>query len=329
MNTSSGTPLRIVSCDIGGTHARFAIAEIVDGKVNRLHEPAILKTSNYASFELALRDFNSSVAGTLPDKLAIALAGPADGKTLKLTNSAWIIRPDDLRAQLGIAQLTIVNDFGAVALAVATLDTSCFQHLCGPEGALPPTGVITVLGPGTGLGVAAVLRNGGGTHILETEGGHIDFAPTDSVEDDILAVLRKRFGRVSVERLVSGSGLANIRAGMVAIDGSPETASDDKALWQAALDGSYELASAALDRFCMILGSVAGDLALAQGAGAVVIAGGLGLRISGRLPSSAFCERFVAKGRFRSRMEQMPVKLLVHPQPGLLGAAAAFAKEHG
>jgi len=327
VNSSAGPTLRIVSCDIGGTHARFAIAEVEGGKVVRLSEPTTLKTCDYQSFELAMGEFGKSVRETLPDNLAIAFAGPADGEMLQLTNSSWTIRPDELRAQLGIAKLTLVNDFGAVAHAVAALDASCFQHLCGPETALPNEGVITVMGPGTGFGVAAALQTGDVAYVIETEGGHIDFAPTDSIEDDILGHLRNRFGRVSVERLLSGPGLANIRDGMANSSGTP--ACDHKALWQAALGGGDGHAVEALNRFCMILGSVTGDLALAQGAGAVVIAGGLGLRLADTLPSSGFRERFVAKGRFRQRMERMPVKIVTHPQPGLFGAAVAFAREHG
>ncbi|MEO5640765.1 MAG: glucokinase, partial [Sphingomicrobium sp.] len=103
---------------------------------------------------------------------------------------------------------------------------------------------------------------------------------------------------------------------------------DDKMLWATALDGADALAAAALDRFCLCLGAVAGDLALAHGANAVVIAGGLGLRLKDHLPKSGFADRFIAKGRFERRMEAIPVKLITHPQPGLYGAAAAFAKEH-
>ena len=104
---------------------------------------------------------------------------------------------------------------------------------------------------------------------------------------------------------------------------------DEKELWAAALEGSDSLANAALDRFCLTLGAVAGDMALAQGANAVVIAGGVGLRLADHLPRSGFRDRFIAKGRFERRMDEMPVKLITHPQPGLFGAAAAFAKEHG
>jgi glucokinase len=163
--------------------------------------------------------------------------------------------------------------------------------------------------------------------VIETEGGHIDFAPLDSIEDEILNHLRKRFRRVSVERLASGQGLANIYEVLGKIEGLAGRYRDEKMLWTAALAGSDSLASAALDRFCLALGAVAGDIALAQGAQAVVIAGGIGARIKDHLPRSGFRDRFIAKGRFELMMESIPVKLITHEQPGLFGAAAAYAEK--
>ena len=236
---------------------------------------------------------------------------------------------DELKGNLDAERLTLVNDFGAVAFAVPWLGEGDFSHLCGPERPLPEQGVITIVGPGTGLGVALLLRRSGGSYdVIETEGGHMDFAPLDDLEDRILTELRQRFHRVSAERLVSGRGLWNIYQALGAIEDQPLDMPDEKALWSAALDGSDSLAFAALDRLCLSLGAIAGDLALAQGADAVVIAGGVGLRLAERLPRSGFRDRFIAKGRFAGRMEAMPVKLIVHPQPGLLGAAAAFFKQH-
>ena len=190
-------------------------------------------------------------------------------------------------------------------------------------------GVISVVGPGTGLGAAHVLRTGGDYFVNETEGGHIDFAPLDHVEDRLLAQLRKAHTRVSAERVVSGPGLQTIYRVLAQLEDEPVRDLDDKELWQLALSGQDSLAAAAFDRFCLCLGGYAGDLALAQGAKGVVMAGGLGNRIAEKLPSSGFRQRFVAKGRFQSMMERIPVKQLRHEEPGLLGAAAAFLKEHG
>jgi glucokinase len=320
---------QIAVADVGGTHARFALADIEGGTVVSLGEPETLKTAEYASFQTAWEEFGRRKQIDLPKELAIAFAGPVGGEMLKLTNNPWVIRPALIHERLGVDRYTIVNDFGAVGYAVATLVDEHFRHLCGPETALPAEGVISIVGPGTGLGVAALLKRAGRYEVMETEGGHVDFAPLDSLEDKILTQLRRNFRRVSVERVAAGQGLWNLYEALGAIEGRNLTFHDDKELWAAALAGSDSLANAALDRLCLSLGAVAGDLALAQGANAVVIAGGVGLRLADYLPRSGFRDRFIAKGRFERRMDEMPVKLITHPQPGLFGAAAAFAKEHG
>jgi glucokinase len=320
---------QVAVADVGGKHARFALAEIDGGRVVGLGEPVTLKTSEHGSFQLAWQEFGRRSGIDLPNELAIAFAGPVGGEMLKLTNNPWVIRPALIKERLGVDRYTIVNDFGAVAHAVATLGDEHFRHLCGPERPLPEQGVISIVGPGTGLGVAALLRKTGSYEVIETEGGHVDFAPLDVLEDRILTELRRNFRRVSVERIASGRGLWNLYEALGAIEGQSLAFHDEKALWTAALAESDSLANAALDRLCLSLGSVAGDMALAQGAVAVVIAGGVGLRLANFLPKSGFQDRFIAKGRFERRMDEMPVKLITHPQPGLIGAAAAFAKEHG
>ena len=318
----------IVTADIGGTNARFAIAEVADGQVTRLDPPVTLHTADYASFQLAWAGFGAKLGRPLPRAAAIAVAAPIAGEVLKLTNNPWIIRPALIGERLGLDRHVLINDFGAVGHAVAHCGPEHFRALAGPDRTLPVAGVISIVGPGTGLGVAQLVRRAGHDTVVETEGGHGDFAPLDGIEDGILAFLRARYGRVSAERIVSGPGLANIYEALAAIRGDAVVHGDDAALWTSALTGADGLAVAALDRFCLSLGAVAGDVALVQGAAAVVIAGGVGLRLADRLPRSGFAQRFAAKGRFEARMAALPVKLIVHPQPGLFGAAAAFAQEH-
>jgi glucokinase len=319
---------QVAVADVGGTNARFALAEIDSGRVVSLGEPETLKTAEYASFQTAWEEFGRRKGIDLPNELAIAFAGPVGGEVLKLTNNPWVIRPALIHERLGVDRYTIVNDFGAVAYAVATLPDGDFRHLCGPDRPLSPEGVISIIGPGTGLGVAALLRKPDHYEVIESEGGHVDFAPLDALEDKILVQLRRHFRRVSIERIASGQGLWNLYEALGAIEGRDLTFHNDKELWPAALDATDSLAVAALDRLCLSLGAVAGDMALAQGANGVVIAGGVGLRLADYLPRSGFRDRFIAKGRFERRMDEMPVKLITHPQPGLYGAAAAFAKEH-
>ena len=317
----------IVTADIGGTNARFAIAEVAGGRVVRLDDPVTLHTAEHGSFQLAWTAFGETLGRPLPRAAAIAIAGPVQGEVLKLTNNPWIIRPALINEKLGVDRHVLINDFGAVGHAVAQCGPEHFRHLCGPEGALPTEGVVSIVGPGTGLGVAQLVRRAGHDRVIETEGGHVDFAPLDTLEDGILAFLRARYRRVSIERIVSGPGLAGIYEALASNQGRAVVHGDDKALWTAALTGADSLAVAALDRFCLTLGSVAGDVALTQGGAAVVIGGGLGLRIADHLPRSGFAQRFAAKGRFEARMAGIPVKLITHPQPGLFGAAGAFAQE--
>ncbi|MBW6525389.1 glucokinase [Sphingomonas sp. RHCKR7] len=320
--------MQIVSVDIGGTHARFAIAEVDGGRVRTLGEPVTLKTAEHASLQTAYEAFRARQGGTLPPAAAIAVASPITGDVIRLTNNPWVIRPSLIPERLGAEQWTIINDFGAIGHAVAQLPAGDFEHLCGPDTDLPGDGVTTVCGPGTGLGVAQVFKRDGRYWVLPTEGGHMDYAPLDGIEDAILKRLRKTYTRVSAERIVAGPGIVAIYETLADLEGRAVLRRDDKAIWTEALEGTDSIALAALDRFCLALGAVAGDLALAQGAHGVVIAGGLGLRIKDKLLRSGFDQRFVSKGRFQSMMAAIPVKLITHPQPGLFGAAAAFAQEH-
>lgn len=320
----------IVTADIGGTHARFAIARLDQGRVVAIEAERVHKTAHHASLQTAWEAFGVEVGRTLPRAAAIAVACPVQDEVLKFTNNPWVIKVSSLAPQLGLDHLTLLNDFEAVGHAVTQMRPQDLTHICGPDVPLPPRGVLTVIGPGTGLGVGMVVREGNETYtVVSTEGGHTSFAPFDRLEDQILSHLRQRYLRVSAERLISGPGLANIYTALAAIEGRPATIGEDKALWDAALGGEDSLAAAALERFFLCFGACAGDVALAQGAGGVVIAGGLGLRLADRIKGSGFGQRFVAKGRFESLMAGLPVKLITHPQPGLLGAAAALAKTLG
>lgn len=321
--------MEVVAADIGGTHARFAIATIAGGRVTTLADQQKLKAGDYASLQTAWQAYGDMLGRPLPRAAAIAVASPVDGEVIKLTNNPWVIRPAMVRERLAVDDYVLINDFGAVGHAVAQAPATAFEHLCGPDVALPARGMVSICGPGTGLGVAQLLRTAAAYHVIETEGGHIDFAAHDATEDMLVARLRKSFNRVSAERVCAGPGIVGIYEALAALENRPRPDLTDTAIWSAALDEGDSLALAALDRFCLALGSVAGDLALAHGAKATVIAGGLGYRLKDRLPLSGFAERFAAKGRFQQMMAAMPVKLITLPEPGLFGAAAAFAQAHG
>lgn len=321
--------MEIVAVDIGGTHARFAIAEVENGRVVRLDDEVTMKTVDHASLQLAWQAFGKTLDRPLPRAAAIAVASPIGGDLIKLTNNPWIIRPALVKERLDVDSYILVNDFGAIGHAVAQLGLEHFEHLCGPDEDWKKPGSITICGPGTGLGVAQVyFCKNGDYHVIETEGGHMDFSPLDGLEDAILKRLRRTFTRVSVERIVAGPGILAIYETLAQIEGRAITSLSDREVWDMAFEGKDSLAVAAMDRFCLSLGAVAGDLALTHGPKGVVIAGGLGLRLKDHLVKSGFEQRFVAKGRFQSLMKSIPVRLITHPQPGLFGAAAAYAQEH-
>jgi glucokinase len=314
----------IIAADIGGTNARFARAKLDRRNVPTLGKVHKYKVADYPSLQACWQAFAEDDGEALPKAASIAFATAVGREVIKLTNSSWMIRAATLAEDLGLKTVRLVNDFEAVAHAVARLPDENLPLLFGEDRPFPRDGGVTVMGPGTGLGVAMIAFDEGEPHVVATEGGHLDFSPLDSAEEKILAYLRDKFLRVSTERIVSGPGLNNIYKALGTIGHQRVLLMEDAELWAAALDGTDEHAVAAFERFCLCYGSVAGDLALAQGPGTVVLAGGLTQRMREHLPKSGFHGRFTAKGRFESLMKAVPVRLAVHEEIGLYGAAAAF-----
>lgn len=315
--------MKIVAADIGGTNARFALAELRPGEPPALGPAHRYPSAEHSGLASAWRAFARDMGGELPRAASIGVAAAADQDILRFVNSSWIIDRHELADELGLERMTLLNDFGATAHAVTAMRPDDLAYVAGPDGRLPGQGIATVIGPGTGLGVAMLMRREGQVHVIETEGGHIGFAPLDEEEEKIEHELLMRFGRVSVERVVSGPGLLDLYRAL-----GGRAYDDAIALWTAALAGSDEAAVAALDRLVRCFGSVAGDLALAHGSNAVVISSSLSRRMAEKLRTALFATRFTAKGRYRSRMEGIPVRLVTHEEPGLLGAAMAFQREH-
>ncbi|MEM6682126.1 MAG: glucokinase [Pseudomonadota bacterium] len=322
-------PFMLLVADIGGTHARFALAETQRGQVRALQHVHKLSVRDHRTVHAALTAYRQMIDQPLPRDASLAVAGPVGGETIEFTNSPWRFKPGDLASAFAFKRYTLINDFGAIGHAIAQLSRDRLAHVCGPDTGLPNTGNISILGPGTGCGVAQLLRTEDTYHVIETEGSHLHFGPVDAVDDDILRDLRKSHARVSAERVVSGVGLQTLYRVLAQRAGVTPEHVDDVTLWQRALAGEDEHAVAALKRFCLCLGALAGDLALAHGAQAVVIAGGLGLRIGAGLSGPEFTQRFTEKGRYQSMLEAIPVYRLLEEEPGLLGAAAAFLQRFG
>jgi glucokinase len=315
--------MKIVAGDIGGTHARFALAELSPGAAPVMGEMRRYRTRDHADLASAWAAFREDSGGSLPAQASLGIAAPIEGEVLRFVNSGWEIRPAALASQLGLDRLHLINDFGAVAHAIDVLPSGAFDHLCGPGEGLPREGITTIMGPGTGLGVSVLIRRGGRSDVIETESAHIALAPQTEPEAKLERQVRARYGRCSVERIVSGPGLLETYAAMGGDAVAPLQAAN---LWDAALDGSDPLAEQALDLLAGCFGAAAGDIALAHGAMSLVITGGLANRMRARLASPLFHARFVGKGRYRARMERIPVLLSTYDEPGLLGAAVAFQR---
>ncbi len=312
--------------DIGGTNARFALTNVSAPRPEILHEQTE-SDRDFRSLRDAAQHYLDST-GAKPTRAALAVASPIEGDEVKLTNRDWSFRRGDLERNLGIDDLRLINDFAAIAWAAPHLAA---EHRLPIHGnvATPPHGPVTLIGAGTGLGVALLTGSTEqGWHVVPTEGGHASFAPTDDEERRIAAWLGVRHGRVSSERVLSGHGLSNIDACLRGLE--PVTAPDpitgarrSKEVVEAALSGNDPEAARALARFCRVYGAVAGDAALLHGANTVLIAGGVVLHFLDFFRASEFMDAFAAKGRHADYMRRMAVQVITHPNPGLLGAAVA------
>jgi glucokinase len=282
------------------------------------------RTREHDGLASAWAAFARDCGEPLPPAAALAVAAPIEGEILTFMNCDWRIERANLAADLGLDRLTLLNDFGAMANAVSVLGPDALEPVMGPAAPLPEEGVTTVLGAGTGLGVALFRRKGAEVAIIETEASHIAFAPLDEEEEGLRDALAARYGRASVERVVCGPGLIDIYRFLGGGDWD-ETRPGD--LWSAAIRGSDPIAAHGLAILVRCFGAAGGDISLAHGAMGVAITGGLANRIKHLLRGPEFAERFLAKGRYRDRMARIPVKLVTVEEPGLLGAAVAFQRE--
>ncbi len=305
--------------DVGGTNARFALAHMIQGQPVLEHHESF-KGADYPTFLEGVRAFIDGCEEK-PSGGVIAVAGPVTDGTIDLTNSPWRVSEAQLQT-LGLKPVRLINDFEALAWGAPVVPQDELAWLGAPvEG--DPHSAIAVLGPGTGFGMSALVRDGrGGEMAMPSEGGHACFAPGDAVEDEILRILRRRYERVSIERLICGPGLLNMHRALAEIDGRETHIDDPAEITREALETPNSPCGATLARFCAILGAVAGDIALTTGArGGVYVAGGIAPRILPFLQASPFRERFERKGRFTEYMQAIPTRVVLHEHAALLGAA--------
>lgn len=306
--------------DIGGTNSRLALA---DGSGITTGTTQELRNAGYAGLAPLLQDYLAALpAHTRPRRAALAVAAPVQGDAVTLTNNGWRISRPDLQAALGLDDLLLLNDFEALAWSLPSLRPQELVQI--GRGTARPEAARAVLGPGTGLGVAGLVRVRGGWQALAGEGGHVTLAAGDELEERVIGLARRRFGHCSAERLLSGAGLAFLHA---ALHGGQELAPE--AVGQR-IDAGEADATATLGVFFRLLGSVAGNVALTFGAlGGVYIGGGIVRRYAAAFAASDFRARFEAKGRYRDYLGEIPTWLITAQHPALTGLLVRARREAG
>ncbi len=304
--------------DIGGTNARFALA---NRRYPGFHDVIQLKCADFETSGDAVRHYLEQVKVDKLDAVCLAAAGPVVDHRIDVTNNHWDLSSESLASRFDVDAVRLLNDFAAIAYSIPFIGAEERVAIGKPQGTdlADRAFDVAILGPGTGLGVAGLKGRGGSFLPITGEGGHVGFAPETELQVELLKVLRRRFERVSAERLVAGSGLENIYSALLEMRGE-EGALTAREIFAAAVEPGA--AADAVSLFFEILGQVAGDLALTLGANdGVYIAGGIAKRYPDILANGTFREAFERKGRHRDIVERIPTFLITHEQPGLLGAA--------
>jgi glucokinase len=317
--------------DIGGTHARFAWLSAPGAAPGHVQ---VLAVADHAGPAEAARSYLQGLRAGIgtdwrpPRRAAFAVATAVTGDAIAFTNSPWAFSCEALRRALALDALAVLNDFEALALALPGLTAAQRRPLGGPPladlTAAPVGTVLAVIGPGTGLGVGAVLRTRSGWQALPGEGGHATLAASDALEAAVIAVVRRDRGHVSAERLLAGPGLPLLYAALAEVQGRPpmEGATPAAIVDAARAGGGDALASETLALFARLLGGMAGNLALTLGArGGVFVGGGVVPRLGDAFDMAAFRACFEAKGRFQGYLAAVPTALVTDTLAALGGAA--------
>ena len=327
LTTASARPFPRLLADVGGTNARFAWQAAAGAPITDVR---VLPCAEYPTLQAAMHAYLDGLNQGRPLAAAIAIANPITGDEVRMTNHHWVFLQSAVKAEFGLQNLQLLNDFTALALALPALPANELRQVGG--GAAVPDAPIALLGAGTGLGVSGLLPDRrGGWLPINGEGGHVTLPAVSARERLVMDGLIQRYGRASAERLLCGQGLVDACAILCAADGVSGQAPGNAAeVTEAALSGRLPQAVETLDHFCALLGSVAGNLALTLGArGGVYIGGGIVPRLGDRFAQSPFRARFEAKGRFSAYLQAIPVWVITSAQsPALTGAARALDADH-
>ncbi|WP_411705841.1 glucokinase [Edaphovirga cremea] len=310
--------------DVGGTNARLALCSLDSGKISHARTFSGLE---FDSLEAVISHYLAEEKQQIEDA-CIAIACPITGDWVAMTNHTWAFSIEEMKKNLGLKHLEVINDFTAVSMAIPMLGADDVLQFGGQDAQEGKP--VAVYGAGTGLGVAHLIHVDKRWLSLPGEGGHVDFAPNSEEEDSILEVLRDELGHVSAERILSGPGLVNLYRAIVKSDHRlPENLAPKDVTERALADTCID-SRRALSLFCVIMGRFGGNLALTMGTfGGVYIAGGIVPRFLDFFRASGFRGAFEDKGRFKDYLQDIPVFLITHDQPGLLGAGAHLRQSLG
>ena len=322
MSSSDPSDARWLVGDVGSTNARFGLVAAGDPSAS-LRDVASLRCADYPGLAAAVEAYLAQVPGPRPRVAAIAIAAPPTGDRLSLTNHPWTFSISETRKVLGLDRLDILNDFTALSLSLPVLPT---EDLVQVGKGRPTAGApLAVVGPGTGLGMSGLIWTGDRWTPLSGEGGHAAFSPVTEREMDIARALKRRYGHVSWERLLSGPGLVNLYEVLAELAGKTPEPLMPKDVSKRGMEQSCPSCSEALDVFCGALGTAAGNLALTLGArGGVYIGGGIVPKLGEFFHRSAFRRRFEEKGRFGRYLAAIPTYVITARYPALTGSAIAL-----
>ncbi|MBS0591373.1 MAG: glucokinase [Proteobacteria bacterium] len=333
-HTVSATDDAFLAADVGGTHARIGLVRRIDGGNGggriRITQYRKFACADYANLHDILREFAQTQDGPAAKAACIACAGLQLGDHLVNANLPWRVSLPHLRKELGFERISLVNDFKAIAYAAHFHSVTQSTHLSGND-AIDASQPRLVIGPGTGLGAAALIPGNDRPYILATEGGHAALAPHSELEVEILRHLGAGTKHVPNERVFSGPGLLALYQTLCTLRAAPDPLHSPTQISAAALAGNDALAAETVALFCGWFGSLIGDLVMMLGAyGGVYLAGGVLPQIASLLKASNFAARMRDKGPMREAIERVPVYLIDHGQLGVAGAAHWFLDhEHG
>lgn len=320
----------VLAADVGGTKTALALAA-VEGRWPGIVAQQTYPSQDYESLEAIIADFLCSAAAKQHARVlaaaCVCVAGPVEHNRARTTNLRWVLDAKKLARHFDVPAVRLINDFAAAALGVARLSPRQLKAL--QKGRRVAAAARAVIGAGTGLGVALVTYDGQQHEVHASEGGHADFAPVNELQDGLLDYLRRKHGRVSYERVLSGAGLANIyeylsrkeRPSAALTEALADERDDAAVVSRFGLEGRDPVATNALNLFAEVYGAFAGNVALTVLArGGVYIAGGIAPKIASKLADGSFVRGFVSKGRFSEMLKGFPVDLVMNPQVGLYGA---------